>query len=890
MTKINVPSKLLNLMSDDDVKHYVTNIIYNCEKSEFFSSEHPYFFPEYTKHGYEHINRVLYYISVLIPDLFPDSIPEKDKLSSEDVATTILGAIFHDAGMFINPVVFVRLLNDSNFYVFDRTKEAELSFGESFLNYIDEVRNWFAGRKSQVFGELYNEDIIISLRDWNSIKDYGSDFLRLFIGEFIRRFHHEISLRLIQTGFDNNGEEFFGLKEGHVARKLVELIGTVAYSHGVSLKNAEKKIEDSSPADKQTPRGVHIYYAMSLVRLADYLDAGVERASMFYLNNNVKYSAYSKDEFVWNQCVTSIELSSERKDELAIDISYEEIPNPTIYNKLLCWVEDLNSELDTCWAVLGRKHYAESLGFTVRNIASNILDLNQYINSKACKFYPKPLSISFNNELLYTLAKRLYDNDLYCGIRELLQNSVDACRELKAIWSTEETYKPQVAITYNDITGELCFCDNGVGMDIECIENCYLAVGKSFSSIENKPNSEIYKTGQFGIGFLAAFLLSDEVRVVTKQYTHNSKSLSFSYSISKSNNIEVVADNNHNVVGTQIEMIIREQDRSSVAHELECIGKALINTDIDIQVCLSGSKDFAFKSWEKHILWHTAYMQPGYKILFSYDVHDYSTINYTYYNGVPYKNVLEGYSRYGITIGFVDLHRQIAFSINRNKILNYSGGNELVSAIEENIIAQYCNKITSSALLNSFLFPDGSLLGVRGNKSIVIVAYTIYIYREDKDKRLWISKELISNMFAQLKKLPFYNPYYGVHIERAHFNLANHPHPMVYDFNIGNIKFYTYGKLAAYEIPTFIEVWRKGLFNERFPSTTYFSFGVNNESVHGIELVDTPKRIRAIDKNPERYVAQFSDYLIPFDREARRAKFPFIDTQNSDFYNSETLV
>ncbi len=876
MTKINVPSKLLNLMSDDDVKNYVTSVINKYEMSEFITGEHPYFFPEYTKHGYEHINKVLYYISVLIPDLTPG----EKILSSEDVATTILGAVFHDSGMFINSEVFVRLLNDSNFYVFDWAKKEEITFSESFLNYIDEVRNWFADRKSQVFGSLYNEGETISLRDWNSISDFSRNFVRLFIGEFVRRFHHEIALRLIQTGFDNNGKEYFGLKEESVAKKLVKLIGIVAYSHGVSLKNAEKKIEDLSVTDKQTPFGVHIYYAMSLVRLADYLDAGIERASMFYLNNNVKYSAYSKDEFAWNQCVASIELSTERKDELAIEILYEEIPNPTIYNKLQRWVEDLNSELDTCWAVLGRKHYAESLGFTVRNIASNILDINQYLNSKACKFYPRPLSISFNNELLYTLAKRLYDNDLYCGIRELLQNSVDACRELKAIWSTEETYKPQVTITYNDITGELCFCDNGVGMDIECIENCYLAVGKSFSSIENKPNSEIYKTGQFGIGFLAAFLLSDEVRVVTRRYTPKSKSLSFSYSISDSNNIEVVAENDHNVIGTQIRMIVREKNRQKLANEIKSIGRALINTDIDIQVCLSGNTSFTYKSWADNSLWYTAYMHPGYKILYRFSKTINPDFSFTYYNGVPYKNVLPEWSRYRILISFVDLHRQIAFSINRNEILQYYGRNELFKAVEDNCIAQLCKKDIPIPFPYSILLPNGYLLGVRGIKSKLIVAYTIIATEKNLPlDSTQFSTNLVSLIFAQLIKQPFYNPYYGVRLIFLNEKDLYYSKNIKCIFEIGIMKFYTDGNLGTFEIPSFVSSW----FRIDLQQISHYAFEFG-QHVKGV----SDSNLQLIEENQEYYVSQFSDSLIPYDYEDRCAKFPFIKEENAVHYNTET--
>lgn len=65
--------------------------------------------------------------------------------------------------------------------------------------------------------------------------------------------------------------------------------------------------------------------------------------------------------------------------------------------------------------------------------------------------------------------------------------------------------------------------DNGIGMTDEILEKYFLNIGVSYyQSQEYKDENLLYKPlGFFGIGFLACFMLSDEIWIKTSSYKEN---------------------------------------------------------------------------------------------------------------------------------------------------------------------------------------------------------------------------------------------------------------------------------------------------------------------------------------------------------------------------------
>ena len=129
------------------------------------------------------------------------------------------------------------------------------------------------------------------------------------------------------------------------------------------------------------------------------------------------------------------------------------------------------------------------------------------------------------------MGENLY-SDKTVVIRELLQNSIDACllkKELSA--KKSEKYTPEIRIIID--SNKISICDNGIGMSKKIIENYFLCIGKSYYTSEAFKNTSasFNPISHYGIGFLSCFLLTDAIKVHTVPF--EDINLSYDFSIKK---------------------------------------------------------------------------------------------------------------------------------------------------------------------------------------------------------------------------------------------------------------------------------------------------------------------------------------------------------------------
>ena len=129
-------------------------------------------------------------------------------------------------------------------------------------------------------------------------------------------------------------------------------------------------------------------------------------------------------------------------------------------------------------------------------------------------------------KIIQKLIGPLYLNKESYGIRELLQNAVDACLKRESVQNAmdDADFKEKKSVSCIEvkfIDGEekcILIKDNGIGMNEDIILNKFLTIGESVKESDNK-------IGKFGIGILAAFLLADKMKFKTcwdNQYIYES--------------------------------------------------------------------------------------------------------------------------------------------------------------------------------------------------------------------------------------------------------------------------------------------------------------------------------------------------------------------------------
>lgn len=118
----------------------------------------------------------------------------------------------------------------------------------------------------------------------------------------------------------------------------------------------------------------------------------------------------------------------------------------------------------------------------------------------------------------FTGILKLLSDNLYSQreifLRELLQNAVDAIAARKLI----EDFTPAIKIEYysTDAGSGIIVNDNGIGLTQTEVEEFLSKIGASSKSAEEVSLRRKEFIGQFGIGLLSCFMVSDEITVITK--------------------------------------------------------------------------------------------------------------------------------------------------------------------------------------------------------------------------------------------------------------------------------------------------------------------------------------------------------------------------------------
>jgi molecular chaperone HtpG len=477
------------------------------------------FFKEYTDHSFQHSIDVFRSACDILTDRAMEVI------SSEDINLLLLSCILHDAGLHITEDTFLNLTTPTNTRIASPSLDAK-SWPELWNDFLGEAKRFNAKKLQSLFGDTQaireppRSAIDMTQRD------------RLLIGEFLRRHHpryaHDFANHAI---FDSTGRLFQieGLDE-----KTRDVAGLIARSHGLELRSVFDYI--ISNYDLRDYNRIHIVFLMVLLRIADYMQIQSARAPLLFGQLHKIRSPFSLGEWRVHQCITNVNAPSFDPEAISIRAEPQSVHE---FLRFEGWINGLQSELDTSWAILGEvygrftQEALDKLQLRVRRLRSNIEDKDVF--QKRANFVPEHIQFTVSEpELLKLLMEPLYgDNPLY-GLRELTQNAADSVKELHHLRG-ELTGSTNESLFVGDIKIELsgepewCFTitDHGTGMTLSTIKNYFLRAGASFRNselwkhnfLDEHGKSQIARTGRFGVGALSAYLIGETIEVYTRHYS-----------------------------------------------------------------------------------------------------------------------------------------------------------------------------------------------------------------------------------------------------------------------------------------------------------------------------------------------------------------------------------
>lgn len=517
------------LASDPSLMATVNAAIEACDP---IISSRPEFFPEYTDHGPSHNTEVL---DTALGILTDDAL---NALSNADFAVLALAVLLHDCGMHLTGDAFVSLISQDNKNL---TRLDEIHWCDLWGEFLLEAKR-FDGRQLR---NLYGSSEPISPPPEDPA-DYTMKH-KLLIGEFLRRHHPRLAHDISVFGFPSaSGGRVPILREQ--AGDLAEVSGLLARSHGMSLRRACDLFAEYF--HEREFQGVHPPIVMAALRIADYLQIQPERAPKSELRLRKLRSPFSAGEWQVHQSVRNITPADNDPEAIFVDARPE---NVETFLKFKQWAESFQSELDLTWAAIGEVYgrYGQQ-GFDkfqlkLRRLRTSIDDLRKF--SKSSSYIPAKIAFDASSpDLLGLLVAPLYGNRPEVGLRELIQNSLDAVIEREHIQGTAPSevlrdFDTDV-IVYPVFDGDeittVIVEDRGIGMSPEVVQNYFLRAGASFRSspqwkkafTASDGHSDVARTGRFGIGALAGFLLGSTIEVVTRRYDE-SEGIAFTAEIDK---------------------------------------------------------------------------------------------------------------------------------------------------------------------------------------------------------------------------------------------------------------------------------------------------------------------------------------------------------------------
>jgi molecular chaperone HtpG len=476
------------------------------------------FFPGFTDHGPRHISDVLDTAASLISD------ESQNLITAEDVAVLCIAILLHDCAMHLTQDGFRALIEDSNQPIVSGFRDRPWS--QAWQDFTAEARRFGQDKLLAIFGD--DEPLITEEIDYDNLSERDC----LLIGEFVRRHHtrlaHEIAIKGVPSlnaaklelvGFDMD---------------LKDIAGLVARSHGMSIRNTFSYLEEKYDFVHEQCR-VKGPYLMAVLRIADYVQVQSERALKSLMSVKELRSPISRQEWRNHFAVKDVSRYHDDPEAFFVNTAPKDVKT---YLRLVGLFRDIQRELDESWATIGeiygRRGQLASLGLTMRRIRSSLDSAEKF--SQRVPYIP--IEAGFNSsglDLLKLLVGPLYDYEPKVGVRELIQNAVDACKELSDLSihhssiNARSHEEPDILFCIHendDGTGWITITDKGVGMTLDTVTKYFLIAGASFRNsdlwkrqhINESGQTRVMRGGRFGVGALASFLLGEEIELRTRAF------------------------------------------------------------------------------------------------------------------------------------------------------------------------------------------------------------------------------------------------------------------------------------------------------------------------------------------------------------------------------------
>lgn len=325
----------------------------------------------------------------------------------------------------------------------------------------------------------------------------------------------------------------FIIDDEMLRRGLGDKIGVLSESHWWSIERIKEEFigKEISPGLPEFPHDWEInnIKIACLLRLADYIYIDYRRAPSFQysLTNPI---GVSDNHWSFQNKLTR---PSVNQNKLIFE-SIEPFTEEDIDSWWLCY-QTISSINEECHKVDRLLEELSMPSFSARSVKGieNPITFSKHVNTQGWL----PTNALYKATNISKIIERfggekLYGNEFYVPLRELLQNAIDAIGA-KKFYETE--FNGVVEVSYakdQDGSEWIEIKDNGIGMTKSVILDALLDFGTSYwhssQLLVDHPgmrSSKFKPVGKYGIGFFSVFMIADYIEILTKPLKGNQNAL-----------------------------------------------------------------------------------------------------------------------------------------------------------------------------------------------------------------------------------------------------------------------------------------------------------------------------------------------------------------------------
>jgi hypothetical protein len=460
---------------------------------DILNSRTPQVFPNYTLHDTGHSFRVMESMSKLVSDY--------TKLNQLEITLMVYSALLHDIGMAVSA-------DDIESIKADAFPFCEVKF--------------------------------------SAMKKYLGGDENYTMQEYVRRIHASLSGKYIREK----------LKDKLVIPKLTTLdftmeLALICESHTEDYDWIKTKLRTN---EIRGDYSFNSQFIAAILRLADILDIDGNRTP-YSLYKLISPKGISDEEWKKHFVISNNEkiITNEKTQQKKI-VFHGKATNASIHRKILVYIDWIKDELINATELVNGMQEQYGLFY----------DTNPEVNiqTEGYTFSDYKMTLEFKAISSLLMGEKIYGNTSL-GLRELIQNSIDSCRirqemeELKHEFG-QDSYQPKIKVILDQERDHVIIKDNGTGMSMEIIKKHFLNIGVSYYNSDDflLKDYEYKPIGNYGIGFLSCFMLSDYVEVLTRYYNSKNK---YQIELEKGNEYTSLTET-EDVIFNGTEVILRYSD------------------------------------------------------------------------------------------------------------------------------------------------------------------------------------------------------------------------------------------------------------------------------------------------------------------------------------------